>query len=661
MKSPERLASLRRDLRQVPDHRSSPYLQACLKETARRYSGVSMLRHARRPTDVCPGITTTTDVAVPKGAVVAISGHLTHRDPNIYRDADEWVPERWLEEPDLARRVNAGDRLAYFPFGAGAHRCPGEKLAGIIAAAIVGTAALDFDVAWGGGERADLTKLDFSKACTTQALLGGDAPQRIVTAQDDTYTDARLGEKIQFEQFPALIAYVKDAAEVAPLIRCAQSAGIKAVPRNGGHQLSYPFPLELSFSLGLFEDFCSASDIRGRKLIGVSFSSYSALTDTLVIDLAHLNYVHVSEDHSTAKVGAGIRLGALYTALSGYDTTWIGGICPTVGLTGLLGAGGFNMQMRALGISSDHVLSAQLVAADGQTLHASPSSNPDLFWAIRGGGGGTYGVITELELQLTKLPRSAMVAISWNESESRFAAAKRFLEWAPRQPKEFTSQINVYKSSVQVLGWYLGRTQQELQALLNDSGLLAIGHPESQVTGDCSTDNSRIFGIVTNVCLPDDKVDPSILNVVPESFSKYENSSQFTYEEVPLSTTRATAEPWPRFRRLSKSFFVQKDNLLGDDTLREVVDRIAQLDDASGVWGEWHAWNISAAGENAFAWREQAYAHLEFQVHGSNDSTKQAGYEKWFADLEAYLRPAVGYVLLAAPGRLVDAMAYVLT
>ncbi|KAL8690415.1 MAG: hypothetical protein Q9224_004412 [Gallowayella concinna] len=305
--------------------------------------------------------------------------------------------------------------------------------------------------------------------------------------------------------------------------------------------------------------------------------------------------------------------------------------------------------MRALGISSDHVLSARVVTAHGETLLASPSSNPELFWAIRGGGGGTYGVITELELLLRKLPRSAMVSISWKDTESRFAAAKRFLEWAPRQPKEFTSQINVYKSSIQVLGWYLGGTKQELQALLDDSGLLTIGQPESQITGDCSTDNSRIFGIVTDTCLPDDKVDASILNVIPEPFSKFGNSSQFTYEEVPLSTTRAPAEPWPRFRRLSKSFFVQKDNLLDDDTVREVVDRIAQLDEASEVWGEWHAWNISATGDNAFAWREQAYAHLEFQAHGSNDSTTQAGYEKWFADLEAYLRPAVGYVMVTSP------------
>ncbi|KAL8725326.1 MAG: hypothetical protein Q9166_007432 [cf. Caloplaca sp. 2 TL-2023] len=446
------------------------------------------------------------------------------------------------------------------------------------------------------------------KACTAQALLGPDASQRIVTAQDDTYTDARLGEKIQFEQFPALITYVKDAKEVAPLIKCARTAGIKAVPRNGGHH----------------------------------FSSYSALNNTLVIDLAHLNYVHISQDHNTARVGAGIRLGALYTALDGYDRTWIGGICPTVGLSGLLGAGGFNMQMRALGISSDHVLSAQVVTADGRTLTTSPSSNSDLFWAIRGGGGGTYGIIIELELQLRKLPRSAMVALSWNDTGSRFATAKRFLEWAPRQPKELTSQINIFKNTVQILGWYLGGSKRDLKKLIDDSGLLHIGQPQAQISGGCNTDNSRIFGIVTNECLPDNKVDASILNVVPEPFAKFEDSAQFTYEETPLSSSRATAEPWPRFRRMAKSFFVQKDNLLRDDALREVVDRVAQLDEASEVWAEWHAWNISATGDNAFPWRDQAYAHLEFQAHGSNDSKTQAGYEKWFNDLESFLRPVVG-------------------
>ncbi|KAL8695867.1 MAG: hypothetical protein Q9224_003110 [Gallowayella concinna] len=161
LKSPSRLASLRHDLRQVSDHRSSPYLQACLKETVRQYSGISMFRHARQST-ICPG---TNDTVVPKGSVVSISAYLTHRDPNIYPDADEWIPERWLQEPDLAKRVNAGDRLAYIPFGAGAHRCPGEKLAGLIGAKVLGCLVEGYDVVWGREEKKeeDLNRLDFSK------------------------------------------------------------------------------------------------------------------------------------------------------------------------------------------------------------------------------------------------------------------------------------------------------------------------------------------------------------------------------------------------------------------------------------------------------------------------------------------------------------------
>ena len=439
---------------------------------------------------------------------------------------------------------------------------------------------------------------------------------------------------------------MKDAREVASLIKCAQSTGIKLVPRNGGHQLVPPIhffchpPIFLAanyFAPKVFQH--GEADCR---YLDPSFLSYSALNNTLVVDLTHLNYVDVSPDHSTAKVGAGIRLGALYTALDAYNTSWVGGICPTVGLSGLLSAGGFNMQMRALGISGDHVLSAQVVLADGTTLTASPSSNQDLFWAIRGGGGGTYGVLTEFTLKLTPLPRSAMVAIQWNETDTRFDVAKRFLDWAPRQPKEFTSQINVYKSKVQVWAWYLGGTQQQLQRLINDSGLLELGHPQSQISGNCNTDNSRIWGVVTTECVPDDKVDSSVLNVVPEAFAPYDDSPQFIYDEIPLSTSRTTAPPWPRFRRINKSFFVQKDNLLSDDVLRGVVDRIGQLENEAELWAEWHAYNISEAGDNAFAWREQAYAHLQFQAHGSSDAATQQGYLEWFADLERYLRPIVG-------------------
>lgn len=130
-----------------------------------------MLRLARRSTNL-----PITNVTVPQGSVVSISPYLTHQDARLYPNADQWNPERWLEEPDLAKRLNSGGQLAYIPFGAGAHRCPGEKLAGLIASTVVGTLAEGYDITWGKG-RADLTNLDFSKIGSP--WLKGDAPVTI--------------------------------------------------------------------------------------------------------------------------------------------------------------------------------------------------------------------------------------------------------------------------------------------------------------------------------------------------------------------------------------------------------------------------------------------------------------------------------------------------
>lgn len=103
------------------------------------------------------------NMGIPQGSVVSISPYLTHHDPAVYQKADQWRPERWLEEPDLAKRVNSMGQLGYMPFGAGVHRCPGEKLAGIIAAAVIGTLVEQYDITWGKRGEVETTDLDFSK------------------------------------------------------------------------------------------------------------------------------------------------------------------------------------------------------------------------------------------------------------------------------------------------------------------------------------------------------------------------------------------------------------------------------------------------------------------------------------------------------------------
>lgn len=156
-----------------PNPLSSSYLQAALKETSRLYSGISTLRLARQSVTLPK-----TDIIIPQGSVVSISPYLTHHDPTIYPNPEHWYPERWLEEPELAKHLNSANQLAYVPFGAGAHRCPGEKLAGIMASIVVGTLVRDFDITW-GREKGDMTSLDFSKIGSP--WLKGDASVTITS------------------------------------------------------------------------------------------------------------------------------------------------------------------------------------------------------------------------------------------------------------------------------------------------------------------------------------------------------------------------------------------------------------------------------------------------------------------------------------------------
>ncbi|KAA8641781.1 uncharacterized protein ATNIH1004_010720 [Aspergillus tanneri] len=438
---------------------------------------------------------------------------------------------------------------------------------------------------------ANLNNTHSLRECVARAFISGDANARIVDARNDTYTDARLGEKIQFDEFPAMIAYAKEADEVPLLVRCARKLGHKAVPRSGGHH----------------------------------FEAYSSLNGTL-----------------SAPAFVWVRCIWHWTNTTSPSP---GGICPTVGLGGLISSGGFGMQMRALGMSAEYVLAATVVLADGRVVTASPTSHADLFWALRGGGGGTYGIVVDFTIRLLQFPRSAMVAISWNDSSVRYDVAQRFFDWAPQQTPEFTSQINVYTTNVTFLGQYLGGAEQELRELMKSSGLLDIGKPTVYIAGDCDTNNARVFGYTTYECKPGSETNPQILNVVPNPFSQFDNHPQYQYDEVPKDPNVSIAEPWARFPRIAKSFYMLKDRILPSSDLKMVIDMIDKLDPASQLWGEWHAWNITTNTHSdiSFPWREQAYAHMEFQVHGSlMNATEQAGYKKWFTDLETYLRPKMG-------------------
>ena len=163
---------------------------------------------------------------------------------------------------------------------------------------------------------------------------------------------------------PAAIAYCVSPADVQTCLAFVQRFGLPFTPRSGGH----------------------------------SYAGYSASTG-LVLDITSMNTVTANATTGLATVGAGARLIDVYSALAQQGLALPAGTCPTVGIAGLTLGGGVGVLGRKFGLTCDNLLSAQVVLANGSILTCDASHNPDLFWALRGGGGGNFGVVTSFTFQ----------------------------------------------------------------------------------------------------------------------------------------------------------------------------------------------------------------------------------------------------------------------
>lgn len=362
-----------------------------------------------------------------------------------------------------------------------------------------------------------------------------------------------------------------------------------------------------------------------------------------MVDISHIDYVNISNDAKTAAVGAGARLGTIYSLLGATGQTINGGDCPSVGIGGYLGVGGYNMQMRYLGMAVDHVKSVRLVLADGSLVTASATENPDLFWAIR--GGGTYGFVVEITIETVSLPRSAMLWANFTQ-ETRNEATQKHLDWASKQDPLFNSQLNLHGNYALVLGWYVGKTVPELTALVNASGLMDIKDAQIKITGDCSFENSRNLWLGTQTECTDDatahKLFSSLFNVVPDDLAPISGVTNFAFDDTPALPNEPKAMPWPRTPLIGKTYFVTKSKPLTEEIIQYITEKSADLPPELAFWGEMPTFNISVPATSAFAWQSEATYLFRFQVTPSKDANVQAIGQKFMDDLDAYLVPKIG-------------------
>ncbi|QFZ24162.1 FAD-binding oxidoreductase [Saccharothrix syringae] len=187
---------------------------------------------------------------------------------------------------------------------------------------------------------------------------------------DDGYDTARLPYNSLYDHhLPAAVARCARPEDVQHCLEEARRSGVRVAARSGGH----------------------------------SYAAHSTPHEGLVVDLAPMSRVEVRPD-GTIAVGAGARLRDIYAALTAAGRCLPLGNCPSVGISGLTLGGGFNWLERTFGLTCDRLRSARVVTADGRLLTASPDREPDLFWALRGGGGGNFGVVTSFEFATVPAP-----------------------------------------------------------------------------------------------------------------------------------------------------------------------------------------------------------------------------------------------------------------
>src|SRR5262245_31349212 len=242
----------------------------------------------------------------------------------------------------------------------------------------------------------------------TVAELAAELRGEVIRPGDDAYDVARALWNAAHDRRPELIVRSAGPADVAAAIRFARSQGLEGAVRGGGHSLP----------------------------------RFSGVDGGRVIDLSAMRGVRVIPDARRAVVegGATWRDVDLETQAHGLATT--GGLISTTGVAGFTLGGGIGWLMRSHGLAADNLVGADVVTADGELVRASEGENPELLWALRG-GGGNFGVVTSFEFALYDVGPTVAGGAIFFPGDDAEAVLRRWREWLPSAPDELTTLVNL--------------------------------------------------------------------------------------------------------------------------------------------------------------------------------------------------------------------------
>jgi FAD/FMN-containing dehydrogenase len=294
-----------------------------------------------------------------------------------------------------------------------------------------------------------------------QALQGGIAGE-VVLPGSRAYQGLPKPFNARFHDVrPQALVLCATPKDVAETISFAVRHGIACTARSGGHC------------------FAGRSTSRG-----------------LVIDVTPMGSVSVSG--GVAAVGAGARLGDVYESLQQHGRAIPAGTCPQVGVAGLALGGGLGILGRKYGVTSDRLLAAQIVLADGRVLECDEHHHQELFWALRGAGAGNFGVVTSLRFRTVPSPEVTNFHLVWPLARA-VAVVMAWQGWAPLAPDELYASLKLTAAGeldqparVDMYGALLG-TESDATELLEELVVRAGAKPIAASAEHMSFAETRRF------------------------------------------------------------------------------------------------------------------------------------------------------------------------
>lgn len=222
----------------------------------------------------------------------------------------------------------------------------------------------------------------------------------VVTAHSPEYDTARSVYNAMIDRHPFAVVRAVDVADVRVAVAAARESGLDLAIRAGGH----------------------------------SVPGFGTVDDGIVLDLSAMKGIRIDPQKRTGRVQGGCTWGDFDHAAHAFGLATTGGIISTTGVAGLTLGGGIGYLARAHGLSIDNLRSVDVVLADGSFVTASEDEHADLFWAVRG-GGGNFGVVTELEFDLHPVD-TIYGGPMFFELDVAEALLKTYREWIAAAPRE---------------------------------------------------------------------------------------------------------------------------------------------------------------------------------------------------------------------------------